>query len=90
MTIITNRNITAKQNNELMDMGYNWKVEGDWFTLDTIDPWSGTPDVDGKLHFFTDYAEAEAYAMTQTWIFNNKIHSKVEKVRWRSGKKSKG
>ena len=78
--IIMNDFITAEQNNALMALGYAWKVKGDWKTTDRVDAWSGMPEVTGSTHYFTDRTEAEAYAVTQTWVFNSNIHGTVEAV----------
>lgn len=80
-TIINTTCPSAEENNKFWTKGYKFKVVGDWEIIeDRIDPWSGMPDVKGATHFFTDRAEAEAYAAAQTWPFNSQLHSKVEEV----------
>ena len=54
--------------------------DGDYETCDTIDPWSGMPDVTQNAYFFDNREEAEAFAAKQIWSFNPDIHADVYKV----------
>lgn len=73
--------LSAEENNEMMEQGYKYMVEGDWETTESIDPWSGMPNTTSNLHFFTDYDEAKEYADAQTWVFCSDIHGKVEELK---------
>lgn len=66
--------------NELYAEGYRYLVDGDYKTLDTIDPWSGMPNTTNNIYAFSDRAEAEAFAVTQTWVFNHDVHAEVEEL----------
>lgn len=81
--IVNDTVVNSELNNKLFEQGYLYSVEGDWTLADTIDPWSGMPDVNGRTHFFTDRAEAELYAMAQTWVFNPCIHGEVKEMAYR-------
>jgi hypothetical protein len=39
------------------------------------------PEVDSNTYFFDNRAEAEAFAMTQRWIFNPDIHANVYEIK---------
>ena len=80
MEIIMIRPTTAEENNALLMLGYAWKVRGDWALTDRTDPWSGMPEVESAEHFFTDHAEAEAYAIRQVYPLNHEVRGTVEKV----------
>ena len=73
--------LSAEENNEMMEQGYKYMVEGDWETLNSTDPWSGMPNTTSNLHFFTDYDEAKEYADAQTWVFCHDIHGTVEELK---------
>jgi len=73
--------LSAEENNEMMEQGYKYMVEGDWKTTESIDPWSGMPNTTSNLHFFTDYEEAKEYADAQTWVFCSDIHGEVEELK---------
>ena len=62
---------------DLYKMGYRFYCGGDYKTANTIDPWSGMPDVIQNTYFFDTKEEAEAFAVTQRWIFNSDIHATV-------------
>lgn len=81
--IIIGTSISPEANNALLEEGYLFKVQGDWEIADGIDPWSGMPNTKGNLHYFTDAKEAEEYAAKQVWVFNSKVHGKVEAVEHR-------
>lgn len=72
--------IFAEDYNSFLEQGFKFCVKGDWEYLDSIDPWSGMPNAQGKIHFFTDRAEAEAYAKTQHLEFNQFVHPDVEEM----------
>ena len=73
--------LSAEENNEMVEQGYKYMVEGDWETLNSTDPWSGMPNTTSNLHFFTDYEEAKEYADAQTWVFCHDIHGTVEELK---------
>ena len=73
--------LTAEQNNKMLALGYKYKVEGDFAITSGTDPWSGMPNTTSNTHFFTDKAEAEAYAAKQTWVFNEDIHGTVVEMK---------
>lgn len=78
--VIEDTYVNAEKNNELFEMGFKFKVQGDWRIIEGTDPWSGMPNTTGNTHYFTDRNEAENYAKKQTWVFNDDIHGIVEKV----------
>lgn len=81
MTTMIEGYVSAIENNKMLELGYKYMVEGDWKELDTYDPWSGMPNVSHNTHFFTDRAEAEAYAMAQNWVFNHNVHGTVVEMK---------
>lgn len=80
MTKINNSFVNAKEKNDLYKAGYRYIVEGDYKILDSIDAWSGMPNTTNNIYAFTDKAEAEAFAVTQTWVFNSEVHARVEEL----------
>lgn len=68
----------AEELNELYADGYRFTVWGDSHTTEYIDPWSGMPSENHNLYAFTNKAEAEAYAQTQTYCYNSQVHPRVE------------
>lgn len=66
----------------LIEEGYKYSVDCDFTTANTIDPWSGMPNVDHNVAVFKDKAEAEAFAAEQVWPFNRHVHGTVEELRW--------
>lgn len=66
----------------LINEGYKFRVDCDFTTTNTNDPWSGMPNIDNNVAVFTDKAEAEAFAAEQVWPFNPNVHGKVEELRW--------
>lgn len=84
MTTVINSNYpTTEENNRMFAKGYKFQVVGDWTLLDSTDPWSGMPNVDGRTHYFTDREEAEEYAAKQIWPFNHNIRGEVEEVTYK-------
>lgn len=84
MTTVINGNYpTTEENNRMFAKGYKFQVVGDWTLLASTDPWSGMPNVDGRIHYFTDREEAEEYAAKQIWPFNPNMHGEVEEVTYR-------
>ena len=80
MTKIYKSHINAESKNDLYKAGYRYIVECDYRTLETTDPWSGMPNTTNNICAFTDKAEAEAFAITQTWVFNPNVHADVEEL----------
>ncbi len=80
MMKINKQFINAEAKNDLYKAGYRYIVEGDFKILDTIDPWSGMPNTTNNIYAFSDKAEAEAFALTQIWVFNPDVHSTVEEL----------
>lgn len=72
--------INAEEKNELYKRGFRYIVKGDYKILDSIDPWSGMPNTTNNIYAFTDKAEAEAFAVTQIWVFSPDVHSSVEEL----------
>ena len=70
----------AKVLNAAYAEGYRFMCNGDYATCDTIDPWSGMPDVTENAYFFDSREEAEAFAAKQVWPFNPNVHAEVYKV----------
>ena len=66
----------------LINEGYKFRVDCDFTTTNTNDPWSGMPNIDNNVAVFTDKTEAEAFAAEQVWPFNPNVHGKVEELRW--------
>ena len=66
---------------DLYKIGYRFYCDGDYTTTNTIDPWSGMPDVTRNTYFFDTKEEAEAFAITQRWIFNPDIHATVYAIK---------
>ena len=80
MTKINKSFVNAEEKNDLYKAGYRYIVEGDYRTLDSTDPWSGMPNTTNNIYAFTDKAEAEAFAVTQIWVFNPDVHARVEEL----------
>lgn len=80
MTKINKSFVIAEEKNDLYKAGYRYIVEGDYRTLDSTDPWSGMPNTTNNIYAFTDKAEAEAFAVTQIWVFNPDVHARVEEL----------
>lgn len=80
MTKIYESYINAERKNDLYKAGYRYIVECDYRTLETTDPWSGMPNTTNNICAFTDKAEAEAFALTQIWVFNPDVHASVEEL----------
>ena len=72
--------VNAEEKNNLYKAGYRYIVEGDYKILDSTDPWSGMPSTTNNIYAFTDKAEAEAFAVTQIWVFNPEVHAKVKEL----------
>lgn len=72
--------LTAEEKNELYKAGYRYIVNGDYEILGSTDPWSGMPNTTNNVYAFTDKAEAEAFAVTQVWVFNPDVHARVEEL----------
>lgn len=60
--------------------GYRYYCDGDYYTTQDIDPWSGMPEVGSNTYFFDNKAEAEAFAITQRWVFNPEMHAEVYQI----------
>ena len=73
--------VTAEQNNKMFEQGFKYKVTGDYTLGSSIDPWSGMPNVNSNTHFFTDKAEAEAYAAWQEHPFGEFFTATVYEVK---------
>lgn len=70
----------AEELNEAYADGYRFTVWGDSHTTEYIDPWSGMPSENHNLYAFTNRAEAEAYAQTQTYCYNSQVHPEVHAI----------
>ena len=73
--------LRADNKNKMYAEGYRYYVYGNYRVQSTIDPWSGMPNVEGDITFFSDKAEAEAYAKTQIWVFNSNVTAEVETLK---------
>lgn len=80
MTKINKSFVNAEDKNDLYKAGYRYIVEGDYRILDSTDPWSGMPNTTNNIYAFADKAEAEAFAVTQIWVFNSDVHARVEEL----------
>lgn len=80
MKIQINEYPSAEEFNELYADGYRFTVWGDSHTTEYIDPWSGMPSENHNLYAFTNKAEAEAYAQTQTYCYNKDLHPDVKSI----------
>lgn len=74
--------LTINETRALINEGYKYSVDCDFTTCDTIDPWSGMPDIDNNMAVFTDKAEAEAFAAKQVWPFDHNVHGEVKELVW--------
>lgn len=74
--------LTITETRALINEGYKFRVDCDFTTTNTTDPWSGMPNIDNNVAVFTDKAEAEAFAAEQVWPFNPNVHGKAEELRW--------
>ena len=74
--------LAINETRALITEGYKFRVDCDFTTTNTTDPWSGMPNIDNNVAVFTDKAEAEAFAAEQVWPFNHNVHGKVEELRW--------
>lgn len=72
--------VSAEEKNALYKAGYRYIAEGDYRITKGTDPWSGMPNTTNNIYAFTDKAEAEAFAVTQIWVFNPNIHATVEEL----------
>lgn len=80
MTKINKDFMTPEEKNNMYEIGYRYMVEGDYRIVGGIDTWTGMPNVTNNIYVFTDKDEAEAFAKTQTWVFNHDVHAKVETI----------
>lgn len=80
ITKINRSFVTAEEKNNLYKAGFRYIVEGDYRTLSTIDAWSGMPNTTNNIYAFTDKTEAEAFAVTQIWVFNSDVHAEVKEL----------
>ena len=76
------KTLTVTETRALITEGYKFRVDCDFTTTNTIDPWSGMPDVDNNVAVFTDKNEAEAFAAEQVWPFNHNVRSTVKELVW--------
>ena len=76
------KTLAITETRALINEGYKFRVDCDYTTCGTTDPWSGMPDIDNNVAVFTDKAEAEAFAAEQVWPFNPNVHGKVEELHW--------
>lgn len=76
------KTLAVAETRALINEGYKFRVDCDFTTCGTTDPWSGMPDIDNNVAVFTDKTEAEAFAAKQVWPFNPNVHGKVEELRW--------
>lgn len=74
--------LAINETRTLINEGYKFRVDCDFTTTNTTDPWSGMPDIDNNVAVFTDKDEAEAFAAKQIWPFNHNVHGKVEELHW--------
>ena len=74
--------LNVTETRALIEEGYKFRVDCDFTTTNTTDPWSGMPNVDHNVAVFTDKAEAEAFAAEQVWPFDRHVHGTVEELRW--------
>jgi len=63
--------VDAELNNKMYAMGYKFYCHGDFKVLDSIDPWSGMPNVDSNTYFFDTEEEANAFAKANLYPFSN-------------------
>ena len=77
MKKITKNILTVLETRALINEGYKYRVDCDYKTLGTIDPWSGMPNIDNNIAVFVDKAEAERFAETQLWPFNHEVHGSL-------------
>ena len=73
--------ITFNEMKNFYQAGFRFYCDGDYRTTKDIDPWSGMPEVDSNTYFFDNRAEAEAFAMTQRWVFNPEVHAHVHEIK---------
>ncbi len=64
--------IGIEGNNKAFEEGFRFKVNGNYRVLDTIDPWSGMPDLAHDTFAFDNEEEAREYAKTQIFPFTKK------------------
>ena len=82
MKKINTNMLGVEESRELINEGYKFRVDCDFTTTNTTDPWSGMPNIDNNVAVFTNKTEAEAFAAEQIWPFNPNVHGKVEELRW--------
>lgn len=82
MKKIFTKTLAITETRALINEGYKFRVDCDFTTCGTTDPWSGMPDIDNNVAVFTDKTEAEAFAAKQVWPFNPNVHGKVEELHW--------
>ena len=73
--------ITFNEMKNFSQAGFRYYCDCDYRTTENIDPWSGMPEVESNTQFFTDKAEAEAFAITQRWVFNPEVHAHVYEIK---------
>ena len=83
MKKISTSYLRISETRALINEGYKYSVDCDYSVNDVrTDPWSGMPCVDNKIAVFKDKDEAEAFAATQKWPFNSRVHASVETLKW--------
>lgn len=82
MKKIYTKALAINETRALIEEGYKFRVDCDFTTCNTIDHWSGMPNVDNNVAVFTDKAEAEAFAAKQEWPFNPAVHGEVKELVW--------
>lgn len=62
MTKIEGTCVNPETNNALYEAGFRFFVKCDFVTLNTVDPWSGMPNIDYNRYAFDDEALAQTFA----------------------------
>ena len=63
--------VDAELNNKMYAEGYKFYCHGDFKVLNSIDPWSGMPNVDSNTYFFDTKEEANTFANANLYPFSN-------------------
>ena len=75
-----NNHSIAEELNTAYKAGFRYMCEGNYRITNGIDAWSGMPNTTSDVFGFTTKEEAEAFALTQEWVFNKDSHPTVYEI----------
>lgn len=64
--------------NALYTEGFRFRVKCNYHITNSLDGWTGMRIVENDYMVFDNEDEATAFSLTQNWVYNSDVHSKVE------------